>query len=361
MDLTIAHEESLERVEFVPFTEGVLAHRQLSGDAACLLLIYEEHLTSGGEYVVTANWSEERDPLPDQLSRIPVRVVARTHGSLNSLDRVAVVLVVVGVLLVVLMRLRWKRKRHSDDWAEFEADPMDVGEVDAADTVDDVDDAGAADDAGPPALAGALWRAAVGVAGIVVVAFGVSLVPVSGALGGLLRGGIVAVAHAGLALLLVIGARGVVRLRHPARAAWLLWLTPVIGAALWASGNGLSALIPSTGVAPLQAFVSSPSGMLAVAIVAAAVPLAEELFYRGFLFGALSSRFGNGAAFAVVAIVFTVAHVAQTWGAWGSVASILLTGLVLTGLRWWTGTITVPVLTHLCHNAIIVYLSVGQT
>ena len=49
-------------------------------------------------------------------------------------------------------------------------------------------------------------------------------------------------------------------------------------------------VVPASGEAPIEEFISWPSGALAFAALGMAVPLAEELFFRGFVFGALRQR-----------------------------------------------------------------------
>jgi uncharacterized protein len=108
-------------------------------------------------------------------------------------------------------------------------------------------------------------------------------------------------------------------------------------------------LVPVTGQAPIEAFISWPSGALAFAALGMAVPLAEELFFRGFVFGALRPL-GLPAAFAATTLLFASIHAQQTWGNWGALLSVTVTGAVLTALRTWSGSTLVPAVTHLLYN-----------
>ncbi len=83
------------------------------------------------------------------------------------------------------------------------------------------------------------------------------------------------------------------------------------------------------------------------------VPVAEELFFRGLVFGTLERRAGASVAFSVTVILFALAHLPQSWGDWGAFSAILFTSIGLTGLRWWTGSTTITIVAHLAHNAII--------
>ena len=78
---------------------------------------------------------------------------------------------------------------------------------------------------------------------------------------------------------------------------WLV-LAPLIGLALVILGRLIVALVPATGLAPIELFVEMPSGRLAVALVAVFVPVAEELFFRGFVFGTLERVRGTNVALA---------------------------------------------------------------
>ena len=79
------------------------------------------------------------------------------------------------------------------------------------------------------------------------------------------------------------------------------------------------------------------------------VPLAEELFFRGFVYGTLRT-FGPVTAFVGAAVAFAAAHAQQTWGNWGALIAVTLTGLVMTTLRALSGSTLVPVTAHVLYN-----------
>ncbi len=306
----------------LPLTEGVLSYASRSTQAACLLLAYDEPITAAGEYIVEARPLTTR--LPEVVARAPLRAQIMARAPLIWLDHLLVFLLLVGALLAVVgtMTLHEPEKII------------------------------------PPSFP--LLRAVAGVLALLGVTWIVSLLPFAGPLGGLLQGTSAGIAQITLALILVGG--GGQRGRHlalvpPNRAWWPLLLAPIVGIGAWFIGEALGQLVPSTGEAPIQTFLSSPAGFLTVAALAASAPLAEELFFRGFLYGVLAARLGQAWAFVITLILFVGAHVDQLWGAWGSLAALFVTALVLTGLRWWTGSVVAPILAHLAHNGVLLALS----
>ena len=320
----------------MPLDEGVLAYATRTEGAACLLLAFDEPTQRGGEHAVVIDWSGQ---LPEEIVGVPflARVLAR--GKLTSVDVWLVVLVMLGALLGAGGLVLWQR-------APEESLPVEPTTSSRA---------------GRPILRGVVALASLGS-----FALASSLLPIGGATAGLLQGIALAMAQVALALGLAHGrswfaggrpwALGLVR---PPRTLWFLALAPPVGAGLWFLGGSLRALVPSTSVAPIETAVSSPSGMLSIAVLAALVPLAEELFFRGLLFGLLERRWSGGVAFFAISTIFTLAHLWQAWGAWGSVVAILATGLTLTGLRWWSGSVMAPAIAHVTHNGIVVYLSLA--
>ena len=112
--------------------------------------------------------------------------------------------------------------------------------------------------------------------------------------------------------------------------------------------------VPSTGTAPIETFVREPSGTLSFATLAVLAPIAEELFFRGFVYGT-ALRFGRVVAFALAALLFAGAHAPQAWGGWGALSAVVAAGVGLTALRAWSGSIAVPVAAHLLYNAALAY------
>jgi membrane protease YdiL (CAAX protease family) len=178
--------------------------------------------------------------------------------------------------------------------------------------------------------------------------------PLAGAVGGFARGMALALIEAGVALgfafLLYRSPRAGLSLHAPNERSGL-WLLVAAGSA--AVLNPLARLamsvVPATGEAPIEAFISWPSGALAFAALGMAVPLSEELFFRGFVFGALRPL-GTLAAAIGTMVLFSAAHAQQAWGNWGALLSVTLTGVLLTSLRAVTGSTLVPAVAHLLYN-----------
>lgn len=321
VELTVRRLDDGEAVLSLPLTERVLSYATRQDRLSCLLLLYDEPLTVGGQYAVEASWEGALRP---EVVGTPMVARVMAHAGLGPLDVALVVVVLFGALLGVLGVVRWRE-----------------GDL-----------APAAQPRRP------LIRASAAVVALVAAATALSLAPLAGALGSLLQGVGVAAVQIALALALSGEDRsGALALSRPSRSMWLLWLAPIIGIGLWWLGKLASGLVPSTGVAPLQTFVTSPGGLLAVAAVAAAVPLAEELFFRGLLYGLVARRLGELTAAAVTVFLFVLAHLEQVWGAWGAVVSLVITAVVLTALRWRTGSVLAPALAHLAHNAVVVVFS----
>jgi membrane protease YdiL (CAAX protease family) len=198
-----------------------------------------------------------------------------------------------------------------------------------------------------------LWALALGLAGAGLFRLALEL-PLRLSAGGLVRGLLIAALELGLA---VLGARLV--FQHGRRG--LALFAPENRAGLWLFGACATSillrvlshwalrLVPSTGEAPIEAFISWPSGALSFALLGMAVPLAEELFFRGFVFGALSGL-GRLSACLGTLLLFSLAHAQQVWGNWGALLSVTLTGTLLTLLRAYSGSSLVPAVAHVLFN-----------
>jgi membrane protease YdiL (CAAX protease family) len=177
-------------------------------------------------------------------------------------------------------------------------------------------------------------------------------VPTSGATATLCKG-------IGLVLLQVLVALGLASTSQQRRVALAL-LPPrgilrscglaLVSAALLVASAKLSLrLVPATGEAPIQSFIAWPSGMLCFAVLGVVLPLGEELFFRGYLYGA-ALALGRVAAFALALLAFVALHAQQSWGNWGGLAAIAVTGAVLTTLRASTGSTLIPAIAHVLYN-----------
>ena len=80
-------------------------------------------------------------------------------------------------------------------------------------------------------------------------------------------------------------------------------------------------------------------------------PLVEELFFRGFLYPALSKRIGIGASVVLTAASFAVLHQGQLAHAWIPLTWLFLVGTVLTLVRARTKSVALCVVMHVGYNA----------
>lgn len=208
------------------------------------------------------------------------------------------------------------------------------------------------------------WRgsvAVIGVAAYVELGFVLNRVTPAGPAPGLAAGLALVAIEVGLAALLIGGTarRASLGWQRPERAvvAWSsLIAAPFVGILLRIVAMRAVALVPSTGEAPIEAFVSWPSGLLSFAALSTVAPIGEELFFRGFVYGALigdGSRLRAVLAFAGAWLLFVVAHLPQTWGSWGGLLAIAVAGLGFTVLRAATGSVLVSSLAHLVYNGLL--------
>jgi membrane protease YdiL (CAAX protease family) len=222
---------------------------------------------------------------------------------------------------------------------------------------------------GNPALRGSIPR----VVGVLVMLGGMLLVPVAIPLDGavlpfafaailaawqglLAFRGVSLAARAGRARIDTLGVGA-----PTGRAVVGLVAAPVVGVALFVIGGVVQALVarlgPAETVSAVERFVSWPSATLAVAAVALMSPIAEEIFFRGFVFGELEGRLGPLVAGGLTAIAFVLPHLPQLWGAWGAIAALCVTSIALTTLRVATGSTLAPALAHLAHNALLAWMA----
>jgi len=343
VDFTVWHLDSRNLVLRTELDQHVLSAANRSGPASCLLIARGGHLEVGGQYAVVVVWPGRELSLSVREAPVRARVLARTP--LASADLWPVALIMLGAFLMALC-LTPARRSPFPSW-RARAAPADS-----------------------PTIYGAsheLLQVAVSLSALVGAGIIVAMMPLHGAAGLLFRGVSLAVVQVIVAGTLVAvtspppgGRRVALGLVPPERAVWLVWFAPVVGLGLWLMGRLLLALLPiGTGV-PLDVPAVWPSGRLAVALVGVLVPLIEEVFFRGFLFGALARKWGGLVAFLGTSAIFAAAHLPQCWGAWGGLAAIVLLGTVLTGMRWWSGSVVAPALAHIVYNGSITILSVAS-
>lgn len=96
-------------------------------------------------------------------------------------------------------------------------------------------------------------------------------------------------------------------------------------------------------------FTQTGLGLAIIAILAVvAAPVAEEIFFRGFIFTGIGNRYGYGWGVVISALIFSLAHFVQP----GAFLPIFLLGLLLAWLYIRTGSIWVCILTHSAYNSL---------
>jgi membrane protease YdiL (CAAX protease family) len=270
-----------------------------------------------GRYALDLVWANKK-PLLEALRQVPLKARVLGKRPLSTREAMLVLGTALGALLSVLAGFAQSDEEHA-----------------------------------PPSPRGPLWAllASLGAALLTMLAL---RLPLMGASGGFLRGLLLALIQVaiavGFARVLYKRTRPGLSLYAPARhsGAWL-FAAMALALVLRPLASLAMRLIPATGEAPIEAFISWPSGALAFAALGMVVPLAEELFFRGFVYGALAPL-GRALAIPLTTVLFAAVHAQQTWGNWGALLAVTVTGFVLTCLRSLSGSTLVPAVTHLLYN-----------
>ncbi|MCB9591499.1 MAG: CPBP family intramembrane metalloprotease [Sandaracinaceae bacterium] len=326
----------------VPLTADALARARRNETSACFE-VGAGPVLAEGDYSIAATF----EALPEAIADVPLRARIAARPTLGDFDLTLVVVTWLGsFLLVVFLAVRAAVGSVAavaptkNEWEEAQAEIEDELE---------------------PKRERKPWpgwlTVPLGVILMLVAFFGIGLVA-SGAAAGLLAGVGLGIYEATLGVLLVGGATVAVRLDTCALARpakwWWLWFpgAGIAGIALMFAAQLSTRLVPSTGRSSVEAFVSWPSGMLSFAALAVAAPLCEEVFFRGFVYGALK-RYGVPLAFLAAWLLFVAFHGAQTWGQWGALVGIGVTGLGLTTIRAVSGSALVAATAHLVYNGLL--------
>jgi len=133
---------------------------------------------------------------------------------------------------------------------------------------------------------------------------------------------------------------------------WLSFLGVLLAAPMTLAGDLLSALFAPQQAA--SAAFSSGNALFLLTLLKSALlaPVCEELFFRGYLQGALL-RTSKSRAVWIAALVFALAHGLSLY----AFLPRLVLGLLLGVLLERTGTLLAPVLVHGCYNAAIVVIA----
>jgi membrane protease YdiL (CAAX protease family) len=330
LDLVVFRLSDMELMLRAPLDREHLAGVRRGAEGACLQLgggVIEQ----SGRYALDAVWPSK--PLPAQLKSVPLRARILGRTALSSLDHGYVVALFLGAALALLGFMTLMTRSDASGVAptgDGEAPPKAPRRL--------------------PPTAGALVYGLVPL-GLVIV---LTQVPTASTVQTLGKG----------VLMVLVQALGPLALAHMLPTAPTTpWLTPprrplrsalaalLAAAVLVVVAQLALELVPATSEAPIQTFVSWPSGLLCFAALGVLLPLGEELLFRGHLWNAAQTLLGRKElAAAVTYSAFVLLHLQQSWGNWGGLVAIAVTGAVLTGLRIATGSVLVPALTHVLYN-----------
>lgn len=129
---------------------------------------------------------------------------------------------------------------------------------------------------------------------------------------------------------------------------------------------GIFMVIFSSGEAKIAELIFEPpseeGGKTTISLVFVAIaltlPLLEEVYYRGFLYGALQRLVGVPLAVTIVIVWFGLVHAPQLAGDWTGLIPVTIMGAVFTVLRQWQGSILPSIVAHLSYNFVLVLVAV---
>ena len=142
---------------------------------------------------------------------------------------------------------------------------------------------------------------------------------------------------------------------------WLLFSAGVVASVI--AADAIFKLFLPQAETPFEKLLSSSYQIkVAVAILATfSAPFTEEVVYRGVLYGGLRKAFGIPTTIIGVTILFAGVHFPQYWGAWASLAGLMMLSLILTIVRAQTKSILPSVIIHLVNNGFIsLFLVLGK-
>lgn len=95
---------------------------------------------------------------------------------------------------------------------------------------------------------------------------------------------------------------------------------------------------------------STLAAIAAGLLIVVFAPISEEIFFRGFMFGALRTRLSLWPAAAISAFVFGLLHLSS--GDFSVVPPLMVLGLLFAWLYEYTGSLGPPIVLHMINNAI---------
>ena len=96
-----------------------------------------------------------------------------------------------------------------------------------------------------------------------------------------------------------------------------------------------------------QYYLSGGDRVLAFIALVVVAPIAEEIIFRGWLYGKLRSKTVMPVAIFIVSLLFGIVH-----GQWNIGINVFVMSIVLCGLREITGTVYAGILMHMIKNAV---------
>ena len=105
---------------------------------------------------------------------------------------------------------------------------------------------------------------------------------------------------------------------------------------------------------PVTHAPSAGAVLLGLLFFTAGTAPAEELLFRGVLYGIIEKHHGPAAAVVVTALSFALAHV-PVYG-WSSLGVAACAGLLFGWLRWWSGSLAVPAAVHVIAAMALLWL-----
>ena len=139
-------------------------------------------------------------------------------------------------------------------------------------------------------------------------------------------------------------------LRRTDRGSW--WFPLAVASAALVIAHLYAPLLSLAGIeieAATQPKVSSEAGPLLVTVLGAVLmaPIMEEVFFRGFLFGGLSSRWGWIAAAVVSSLIFGLAHLSVDY-----LPAYAAIGFLFAWSYWRTASLVPGITAHAITNAV---------
>jgi membrane protease YdiL (CAAX protease family) len=139
------------------------------------------------------------------------------------------------------------------------------------------------------------------------------------------------------------------------------WHYIAILVTFFALAGAVNYFIPEGDNQLLQILRSSRAATYIIALLATfTAPLVEEVVYRGILYSALQRSIGVGGAIALVTFFFALVHVPQYWGSPGTIFLICLLSLILTLIRWRTGSLLPCIIMHTIFNGLQSLFLIGE-